>query len=243
MNTKSIKIQLPDYLTINQYEQLLNLDHLTDLERFIQYITIIAPEYTVEDIKSWDIEGLFTIGAAIQLAIKTEAKFIPVFEFNGIKYGYQPIYKMTIAEIADIEVLCKNTSTNFRQLFALLFRPITRNKIGDTKWQIEYNVKVKKEQVNNLYEYYDVEKYDSVSRKERAELFGELPINYALGAVDFFLGSATLLISNTKDYMSPEQKRQMMVSLSLTAGDGLGHYLTSPKPTYLKLGEKQLLLT
>ena len=233
---KKVTITLPDELTIHQYSQLHNLEHLSDFDKIIAYISVTTG-ISEQEIKSYDLASITKIGSDVQKLIQVRNIFHPIFEYKDVTYGYQPASKMTVGEISDLSNLCKNTSQNLGEIFALLYRPVTKNKLGGFKWMVKTQYKYKIGKAEDLFKYYEVEKYDFESRYERAEILKDAPVGMCMGALDFFLGSVALSINDSKPYLTQDQKRTVMRNLSQTTGVGLERYVGSPKPTYFQLQE------
>jgi hypothetical protein len=233
---KKVTITLPDELTLHQYSQLHNLEHLSEFDKVIAYISVTTG-ISVEEIKTYDLLSITKISSDIQNLTNIKPIFHPIFEYKNVIYGYQPVSKMTVGEISDLSNLCKNTSDNLSDIFALLYRPITKNKIGSFEWMVKTQYKYKIGKAENLFKYYEVEKYEFEDRFERAEILKDAPVGMCMGALDFFLGSVALSINATKPYLDQKQVKMTMRNLQQTTGVGLEPYVGSPKPIYFQLQE------
>lgn len=233
---KKVTITLPDELTIHQYSQVHNLEHLSDFDKIIAYISVTTG-ISVDEIKTYDLASITKIGSDIKRLIEVKNIFHPIFEYKDVTYGYQPASKMTIGEISDLGNLCKNTSQNLAEIFALLYRPVTKNKLGGFQWMVKSQYKYKTGKAEDLFKYYEVEKYDFEFRYDRAEILKDAPVGMCMGALDFFLGSVALSINATKPYLSKEELKTVMKSLTTITGVGLEPYVGSPKPIFFQLPE------
>jgi hypothetical protein len=104
--------------------------------------------------------------------------------------------KMTLGEYVDLDNLTKDTDRNLTDILALLYRPVTRNDINTAKFIYKSTIKALKYDVENVFDYYDIEEYDTDKRKVKAPEFDEFPLDIALGAMAFFLGTKAMLSSD-----------------------------------------------
>ena len=126
---------------------------------------------------------------------------------------------------------------------ALLYRPITSHKFEGMEWKVKSYIKTLLGDTESIFKYYEVEEYDTEKRDWRAEIFKDLPIEFAMGALVFFMAiglnlQQSLVISSPD--ISPAMKKKMtedistaLQSLNTTGGSKfsttqmLGKYLTS----------------
>jgi hypothetical protein len=104
--------------------------------------------------------------------------------------------KMTLSEYIDVDTLTKDTTKNINDILALLYRPVTKNKVAG-KYMVKSTLKALKYEVENIFDYYNIEKYDATTRKQEADRFDNFPIEIALGAISFFLGTKTTLLNGS----------------------------------------------
>jgi len=92
----------------------------------------------------------------------------------------------------------------------------------------------------DLFKLYDVEEYDVETREWRKDIFQDLPIEYGLGCLTFFLGFALLLQKDLVRY-SPNttEKMKMMIMeqieeavQSLSSTDGSTYFETWKQGKY-----------
>lgn len=239
------KVEIPEYLTIGDYQKLSNLEHLSDLEKTIEIVhTITHIEKDV--LGKWTPTQLSSIASSvINLMDFDAATFYPIIEFNGVLYGYRPVSKMTLAEYVDLERLAKEPNINLADIVAILYRPIIKDKTHSLQFQMKNGYKIAKGTAENLFKYYDVKEYDSTERGVDAEKMMEFPVAFALGGMSFFLGIATKCLNNTNSYLRRAEKMMMnqeMDNLIVTIGDGLGQYIHSLKPISLTSPETRVSL-
>ena len=201
------------------------LDHLTNTQRIIRIVSAISG-YTEEEVNKWNVTNLFQIYKDLNLRInELEPVFLPIFEWEGTTWGFQPIHKMTGGEYIDLESRLKKGIGSLHEVLAILYRPIENHRFDGVEWKIKSNYKYALGKAENLFKYYTLEDYDVEKRTWREEQFKNLPIGLALGAYNFFLFvgvkySNSLETSFQKLYnkMMNEEKKQLNQLLSTTDG-------------------------
>jgi hypothetical protein len=214
--------------------------------KFIAYATDI-PDDVMMGLRPNDLTQVYS--TIIEKMSEVEASFFPVIEINNQLYGYSSISKMTFGEYIDLQKLTKNPSVNLEEIMALLYRPIAKHSVKGIVWAIKSKYKIGKGDVENLFKYYELEKYDSKKRAEQAEIMKELPVAFALGALSFFLALTNTLLVSTNLSLNPKIKKEMeMIKTlskagSIAIGDGLLQFITSQKLPSFQLQETKPLLT
>jgi hypothetical protein len=96
---------------------------------------------------------------------------------------------------------------------AILYRRITKENFHDFPWKVKSYIRHLQGKPEQLFKLYDVEEYDSELRDLRADIFKELPIEYALGALRFFLHFNLLLSKDilTSSIQTEESKMSLML--------------------------------
>lgn len=182
---KTIKIEIPEELTIVQYNNLGNLEHLTELEKRVRVIHSISG-HSEEEIMQWDLESLTKIYTDINDIVQNiDPIFLPVFEFKGIKYGIQPLSKMTGGEYISLEKQLEKG--DILNAIAILYRPIKKERFDSFKWHLKSSLKFIKGKSEDLFKYFTIEEYDTETVEWRKDIFQDLPVSVALGAYTFFL--------------------------------------------------------
>jgi hypothetical protein len=195
-----VEITIPDYFKIKHYKALTHLKSLDEVEQMIHTISVITNTDTGEVMK-WSLPSVIDVYKLINEMInQQEQSFHPVIEWDGVLYGYRSMGKMELGEYIDMDNLCKDVDKNLNQILALLYRPITSKKINESKFIYKSTIKAMKYEVENVFDYYDIEEYDPVKRKIEANKFDEFPIDIALGALAFFLDTKAMLLSNSQTY-------------------------------------------
>lgn len=240
------KIEIPEYLSIGEYQKLSSLDHLTDLEKTMEIVHTVTT-IDKETLGKWTANQLTNIGESVlNLMNFDDATFYPIIEFNDVLYGYRPISKMTLGEYIDLERLCKEPNNNLHEIMAVLYRPIVKNKTQSLKYKLKNGHKIAKGTAENLFKYYEIEDYNSNDRGANAERMLGFPVSFALGAMSFFLGVGTKLSSSTNKYLRPTEKMTIaeeMDRLIVSTGDGLAQYIHSQNPISLTSQEIKVSLS
>jgi len=228
-----IQLNIPEYLSVKHWKQFNSLEHLSESEKMVHMISILSDK-TKDEIMEWKPMELKQVYSEVLEAFTDlQPSFYPVFELDGQLYGYSSISKMTLGEYVDLERLSKKPLENLEEIMAILYRPITKHKFGGVKWAFKNTFKVKIGEAENLFKYYELEKYDSSKRGEQAELLGIIPASIALGALSFFLVLASnSSLSSSLSSMDPKQQKEKMKEMnqrmaSMNIGGGLAQFITS----------------
>jgi len=228
-----IKLNIPDYLSVKQWKQFNSLEHLSESEKMVHMISVLSDK-TKDEVMQWTPSALKQVYSKVLEAFtELEPQFYPVFELDGVLYGFTPISKLTLGEYVDLERLASKSHDNLEEIMAILYRPITKHKFSGLKWAFKSQYKVALGQAENLFKYYEVEKYDNSKRGEQAELLSVLPASMGLGALSFFLVLAsTLSLGSSLSSLPPKQQMEMMTKMnkqmaSMNIGDGLRQFITS----------------
>lgn len=223
--SKEITIEIPEVITVEQYQKFGTLDHLTNTQRIIRIISAITG-HSEDEVGKWNVSNLFQIYKDLQLRInELQPVFLPIFEWEGQTWGFQPLSKMTGGEYIDLESRLKDGVSKINEVLAILYRPIKSHRFDGLEWKVKHNYKYAIGQAENLFKYYTLEEYDMEKRTWREEMFNNLPINLALGAYNFFLFvgvkySNSLETSFQKVYekMTKEEKKRLNQLLSTMDG-------------------------
>jgi hypothetical protein len=242
----NFEITTPDYLSIHQLKQIQLYDHLSELDRMIKILSIISDktEDQIRELPGGNILQIYSDVITNLLDVKSQ--FFPIFELNGVKYGFKSIAKMSLGEYVDLEMLTKKPMDNIEDIMAILYRPITNEKFNSFKWAIEHGLSVAKGQVEDIFKYYEIEKYDTEKRLDNAEALKHIPAGFALGALGFFLQVATLSLKGTQTFSNqPLTQKEMMnlakETISPVIGVGLPHSISSQRVPSLTSLETHLL--
>jgi len=232
-------MEIPEYLSIKDWKFFNSLEHLSDTEKMITLISHLT-NVKMDEVRKWTPNDIKTSYATLLEAFQDmKPNFFPVFELDGVLYGYTPMSKMTLGEYVDLERLAKKSSENLEEIMALLYRPITKHRFKGIKWAFKNSYKVALGEAENLFRYYEVEEYDSSERTINAEKLGKIPVSVGLGALGFFLAVGSSLLLNTQtSSLNPKQKMKVMKAAqkdldSVNIGDGLLQFIIYQKlPSY-----------
>lgn len=242
-----LKITIPEYISIANFRRLSTLEHLSGFEKLIEVVHLFT-DIDKDEIRKWDIDSISQVSKDLVEPMNTKEEFYPVLEFNGTLYGYSSIKKMSLGEYIDLERLCKDPVENLETIAAILYRPITKNKLTSLKYQVKNGIKVARGQQENIFKYYEIEDYDVSKRDMRADEFKAFPIQYINGAMSFFLATAVISSNNMKASSATKAEMKWMkiaenqLLKHLTSiGGGLQQFINSQKPVSLQSQEVKVL--
>lgn len=228
-----IKLNIPDYLSVKQWKTFVSMDYLGKADKMVKMISILSDK-DEDEISTWSPLALQEVyGKVLDTITDIEPQFYPIFELDGVLYGFNSISKMTLGEYVDLERLAKKPQDNIEEIMAILYRPIVKNRLNGIKWAFKSKHKVALGEAENLFKYYEVEKYDSTLRVANSEKLNVIPASLALGALTFFLVLAnTSLIGSNLSSISPIEQMKAMKEMnsqmaSMNIGDGLLQFITS----------------
>ena len=228
-----IQLNIPDYLSVKQWKQFNSLEHLSQSEKMVEFIALLSDK-SRDEIGSWTPNALTQVYTKVLKVMNdVEPSFFPVFELDGVLYGYSSMSKMTLGEYVDLERLAKNPVENLEEIMAILYRPITKHKFGGMKWAFKNKFKVSQGDAENLFKYYTLKEYNSDERLDNANKLSVLPASMCLGALSFFLVlGATSLINTNLSSLPSKKQMEMMKEMnnrmtSIPIGDGLLQFITS----------------
>ena len=242
-----LKLEIPDYISIANFRKLATLEHLSGFEKLIETVHMFT-SISREEIRKWDVDSISQVSKDLVQPLDSKEEFYPVLEFKGTLYGYSSIKKMTLGEYIDLERLCKDPIDNLETIAAILYRPITKNKITSLKYQIKNGIKVARGEQENIFKYYEIEDYDVNERDIKADEFKDFPVQYLNGAMSFFLAAAVM--SSNSIQASSVTKAQMkwmkvaehqILNHLRNIGDGLRQFINSQKPVSLTSQEIKVL--
>ena len=242
---KKYKLEIPEYLSIDKYQQLQNLEHLSELGKLIEAIHVFT-NIDRDELATWSIPDLGRV-AKDYSAIDTQEQFYPLIKLDGKNYGYADISTMSLGEFIDLENLCKKPNENLHEIMAVLYREVESHKFDSFIWNVKHNVQISRNKVDNVFKWYKIKEYNSADRIVDSKLMEELPVSLALGALSFFLSTASLhYLNSTNSSEMPVAERAMISQAKKTTmealthiGDGLRQYTLFPRQIFSpSLGEK-----
>ena len=228
-----IKLEIPDYLSIKHWKKFVASEHLEPSDRMISLLGALTDK-TDDEIKTYTPIALKQVYEAVLKSLnELEPSFYPVFELDGVLYGFKSMTSLTLGEYTDLERLAKQPQENIEEIMAILYRPIIKDRFSGIKWAFKNKHKIALGEAENLFKYYEVEEYDSSKRQENADKLSVIPASMALGALSFFLvvGTSFSIGSNLSSLggkqamkITKELNKQMA---SMNIGDGLVQFITS----------------
>ena len=240
-----IQIQIPEYLSIADWKYFNSLEHLNDSEKMISLISKMGGK-DIDEVKEWTPIQLTEVYKTLLSSFEDlTPHFFPIIELDGVKYGFKSITSMTTGEYIDLERLAENPNENLEEIMAILYRPIVKNRFSGIKWAFKSTYKVALGEAENLFKYYEIEKYDNSKRGEQAKILSNIPASIGLGALSFFLVLATYYSASSSLSSLPPKQQMMEVEkmnkemASVNTGDGLLRFITSLQhPSYQSVEKK-----
>lgn len=190
------KVTIQNYYDI--YTKLATVNAMTQLE-----IVSALSGCPIEDLKLLDQLQFGQLWAELVNGPldNTDVKFHKHIELDGKLYGFLDIKKLTIGEIADMDVLARDPrhQQQLHKMMAILYRPA----------------------VNVTDDWIVVEEYKAEDVEERAKTFLNLPIDYVHGAIAFFLTFRKYSFDNIlnslvmTEEMTPEEQEMIKITKDL----------------------------
>jgi len=204
-----VEITIPDYFKIKHYKALAHIKSLDEVEQMVHTISVIT-NTDASEVMKWSLPSVIDVYKLInEMISQQQQSFHPVIEWDGVLYGYRSMGKMNLGEYIDIDNLSKDVDKNLNQILALLYRPIVKDSIDHSKFIYKSTIKALNYEVENVFDYYELEEYDPIKRKTESSKFDEFPIDIALGALAFFLDTKTMLLSNSQTYSLKFQEKMI----------------------------------
>ena len=241
---REIKVEIPPYLTIGDYKKLKQFEGTDQFHQLIHVISSLT-NHPKEEVREWDARSLIQVGKILMEKSNPKQEYHPLIEWNGLLYGYRSITKFSLGEYADLESLAKDPTNNLDQIAALLYRPVKKHKFDSLSFAVKQTIKVINNKIENVFDWYEVEDYNVNQRVIDAHAMKDFPVHLILGAMAFFLTSAsqsfnnTLFLSNqvTKSQMEALNRKALRNLLESTGG-GSPLSTSSLKPTFYPLQEE-----
>lgn len=173
----------------------------------------------VEEIQKLDINQFAELWYAFQeyyiSSVKTTEDPVKSITIDGQEYGLIDMSALSIGEFADLDVIVTgdNSDKRIHEVLSTLYRPI----------------------ISKNEDKVTIEEYDGAVCKKRSTKFLEVDINFALRALNFFLGIGQESLSNTlsslKEMMTEETNPWIkeIYDLILMQLQGIG---SGPLPSY-----------
>lgn len=240
---KSLQLEIPEYMTISQYADMTSYKGQSKFGRLVHTVASLTGQ-TKADVRMWSMDSLTEVSNLYAKIADHKELFHPLIEWDGVLYGYSNIKQFSLGEYIDLETLCKDLENNMHKVAAILYRPVKKHRFNSFKYALKQGVKIVQNKIVNPFDWYELDKYDSKERKLAEEKFKDFPVHLFLGAVSFFLSTASLYLNSIAFSENTITKKEMMGVetaildlLSGNTGDGSVHYSHSLKPMYFKLLE------
>ena len=230
-------ITIPDYMSIGQWQTINNIEHLTDLHKTIRTISVLTGISEAE-LKEYGVKTLGTIYKDLNSKIDLNEEFHPLFKYEDKLYGFQNMDNMTLGEYVDLERLCKEPHKNLHEIMSILYREIDTHNFDNFVWKKAQKILVNNKKTSNIFKQYTIKKYNIKDRHKASQIFKQLPVQYALGALAFFLGIASGYLNITAPYSTEEEektlKKMQIFNLKVlqSIGGGLRQFITSPNQIF-----------
>ena len=235
---KNYQIEVPEYLTIGQYASMNAYKGESSFGRLVHVVSSLTG-LDKEEIRSWEPDSLVKVSNLFSGLADHHQEFHSLIEWNGQLYGYANIKQASLGEYIDIESLSEDLENNLHKVAAILYRPVTKHRFKSLSFAVKQKVKMLNNKVENVFDWYEVDKYDSNVRKEREEDMKGFPAHILLGALSFFLSNAVLYLNHIQFSKGEISKIQMetreteiLEALSQNIGGGGGLFTTSLNPIY-----------
>lgn len=238
MENKTIQLQIPEYVSIQQYADINSYKGDSIIHKLIHTVSLITG-IDQEEVKHWSIDSLTKVGNIYSEIADHKEEFHSLVEWNGVLYGYAHIKQSTLAQYYDLEILCKDIESNMHKIAAILYRPVVDHRFKELKFITKQKIKMVNNDVENVFDWYELEKYTSKQRKKVEEDFRDFPVHIFLGALSFFLTNASQYLNHIaysrKMMTKTEMKKQnevLLGSLLANIGAGGGLFTTSLSPIF-----------
>jgi len=245
MQTKTLQIDLPPYLTVGQYQKISEINSDKPVDNFIGTIAAII-DVPAKEVSYWTLDSIKKVYDVIKQVSEPKNEFHSLLEWNGELYGYANIKPATLGEYIDLESLAKDVQKNLHKIAAILYRPVVSHEFDTVTYEERQSLKMVNNQVEDVFDWYEIERYDSKKRKKREKSFKDFPVHVALGALSFFLTNASQYLNSIAYSQNKIDKktmidREMILTENLLAntGAGGGLFTHSVRPIYSKFQERK----
>jgi hypothetical protein len=211
---KQIKLIVPNNwadITIKQYQEFIKVleGKKSDKEKSLETVSIFCKikKRELKDMAFGDIEKVAKILFKMTGEDPSKIEMKRNIKFKETEYGLiTNMSKMTVGEFVDLESYCENTSTNLHKIMSVLYR----KQIGKI----------------DAFKRYTIEDYDP--NEEKQKLMLELPMDHAMGVLNFFFHLGEKLFG---DLVSYSEKLKSNKTKEHQVSEGL-----QPKPDTQKSG-------
>jgi hypothetical protein len=169
-----LKLVVPtslDEITLEQYQRFARIEGDEEFrQKKMLEIFCQVPFAELPKVRLVDANNVLTV---LSKTLNQKPELTKFFELKGTKYGFIPaLNDISLGEFVDLDNYMKDWATMHRAM-AVLYRPVTKEK----------------------GERYDIEDY--TPDDDREELFKQMPVSVALGAMVFFYRLGNVLAQHT----------------------------------------------
>lgn len=168
-----VEYKVPQYMTVGNYIKFFKIKDLVNENYFAAKMISELTGAPYEKVMTANRDELyFLMNEIIKILPTDKPAFVSRFKIDDVEYGFIPEWrKMSFGEFVDLDTLMTKKPLEMidylHVITAILYRPIIKSK-SEKK--------------------YTIEKYNSETMEERAELFKKkLDVEYAIGAQFFFM--------------------------------------------------------
>lgn len=189
-----VEYKVPQYMTVGNYIKFFKIKDLVNENYFAAKMISELTGAPYEKVMTANRDELyFLMNEIIKILPTDKPAFVSRFKIDDVEYGFIPEWrKMSFGEFVDLDTLMTKKPLEMidylHVITAILYRPIIKSK-SEKK--------------------YTIEKYNSETMEDRAELFKKkLDVEYAIGAQFFF----TQFAKNYSNYTPISFKMWILIS-------------------------------
>ena len=249
---KRIILEIPqsmEDITLGEYQELqLALEGIEDENEVSLILVSKLCSISIADARRLPADVFKDTVSSLTRTMNKKYLWRRRFFIGKKEYGFIPnIDNISFGEYIDIDGFFKEENS-LHKIMTILYRPIIKHRFDTIKFTIKQSIKMANNNVANVFEWYDIEKYDNEIMLSRAESFKQFPAHILLGAVGFFLSNASQYLTHTAYLMGGITENEMKIVIESTIqnliqsiGAGGGLFTTSPKLIYYQFpGTKEL---
>jgi len=188
-------IEVPEQITIGIYQSLMLTPELYDNNP--NMIISLFTKIPYPELKNLQIDQINLIESFLsdRMEIPKDNELVLTFNYNGVEYGLENDWsKLAWGAWVDFEVYSsENIYQNLHKIMAILYRPVITQ---DSK---------------NLKNY-KIVPYKSEEIDERAEIMKDVPVQFWLGAAQFFFSIVKTYIENMQASLESKTKIDTMAT-------------------------------
>ena len=95
-----VSLEIPDYLSLRHWKRFVASEHLDPTDKMITLLSTLSDKEE-EEVKQYTPVALKQVYEAVLKSLnELEPSFYPVFELDGVLYGYKSMTSLTLGEYA-----------------------------------------------------------------------------------------------------------------------------------------------